>query len=160
MEDVEAAHRWLGDQEVMSRIPGGHSLIMEDSSARLRKYIEHQRLNGFSLWAVVEKAGGEIIGDCGLYLVEGRGPEVELVYRLRKEYWGRGFAVEAAKEYLRFGLQELGLGRIIAVTDPDHTASRRVMEHIGMIFSEIREISGRPMVVYEKVMDILEKNDE
>lgn len=46
--------------------------------------MEHQHKNGFSLWALIGKDTGRLIGDCGLILVEGRGPEIELSYDIAR----------------------------------------------------------------------------
>jgi len=51
---------------------------------RLARIMEHQHKNGFSLWALIGKDTGRLIGDCGLILVEGRGPEIELSYDIAR----------------------------------------------------------------------------
>ncbi len=57
---------------------------------------------------------------------------VEVGYRLMKEHWGKGYATEVAAALLKYGFEELGLPRIIAVAQPANKASLRVMEKIGM----------------------------
>ena len=109
-DDDIALHEVFSDLRVMERIPGGPSKSLAETRRRLDKIMEHQREHGFSLWALVRKVDGRLIGDCGLILVEGRGPEVELSYDIAYEFWGRGFATEAARECLRYGLEDLGLG--------------------------------------------------
>ena len=94
--------------------------------------IRHERENGFGLWAVELKESGELIGDCGLFLVQGTGPEVEVAYHFGKPWWGQGIATEAASACLHFGFKECGLDEIIAICFPEHIASRRVMEKSGM----------------------------
>ena len=98
-------------------------------AARIESHFEQ---HGFGLWAVEFKETGELIGDCGLFLVEGRGPEVEVAYHFGKEWWGHGYATEAATACLGYGFRECGLQEIIAISYPQHTASRRVMEKSGM----------------------------
>ena len=110
--------------------------------------IGHQRDHGFSLWALIEKSSGELIGDCGLFYAEGVGPEIELGYHLNKSRWRMGYITEAATECVRFGLEDLGLETIIAVTDPDHFVSRRVMEKAGMTFEGTGTYYGRESVKY------------
>lgn len=147
-EDAEELHKIFGDPEVMKRIPGGSSLSIESTQQRLDKIIQHQQENGFSLWALIRKEDKKLIGDCGLILVEGRGPEVELSYDINREFWGKGYATEAGRECLRFGFERLGLKRIIAITDPDHFASRRVMEKCGMTYQGIAKYYDRDLVLY------------
>ena len=147
-EDAEQLHAVYGDPDVMRWIPSGPADSLETTRRRVARYIDEQDRSGFSLWAVIERASGRVIGDCGLFPVEGRGPEVELAYRLGRSAWGRGYATEAAATCLRYGCERLGLDRIIAITDPDHTASRRVIEKLGMSYDGTRKFYGREMVQY------------
>lgn len=146
--DLDAFHAIFEDPEVMARIPSGASRDLAQSKERLDWIIEHQDRHGFSLWAMVEKASRELIGDCGLIYVEGEGPEIELAYHLRRDKWGSGYVTEAAKECVRFGLKELQIPRIIALAEPLHFVSRRVMEKIGMTHEGDEEYYGTRMVVY------------
>jgi RimJ/RimL family protein N-acetyltransferase len=58
--------------------------------------------------------------------------EAELGYRLRRDDWGRGLASEGAAALLEHGFATVGLVRVWAQTMAVNTASRRVMERIGM----------------------------
>lgn len=132
----------------MERIPGGPSPSLQDTQRRLMKIIEHQNKHGFSLWAVIEKNSGKLIGDCGLILVEGCGPEIEVSYDIAYEFWGRGYATEAASRCIRFGIEKLKLKRIVGLTYADHGASRQVMENSGMIYEKHVHRYGRELVQY------------
>ena len=147
-DDAEQLHAVYGDPEVMRRIPSGLSDSLDTTRQRVARYADYQGRYGYSLWAVIERASGRIVGDCGLFPVEGRGPEVEVAYRLGRAVWGRGYATEAAAACLRYGFDRLDLDRIIAITDPDHVASRRAMEKIGMAFEGTRAFYGRALVQY------------
>lgn len=149
-DDAADLHAVYSDPAVMRCIPSGTADTLEATHRRIGLLIEHQDVHGFSLWAVVEKASGRVVGDCGLLLVEGRGPEVEVAYRLGRAAWGRGYATEAARASVGFGLDVLGLQRVIAVTVPDHLASRRVMEKIGMVFQGTACFYGRDVVLYAR----------
>ncbi|MGA2971254.1 MAG: GNAT family N-acetyltransferase [Candidatus Bathyarchaeia archaeon] len=148
LEDAERLHIVFSDPEVMARIRAGPSPSIEVTRQRLARIMEHQDKNGFSMWALIEKGSGVLIGDCGLILVEWRGPEVELAYEIGRAFWGKGYATEAARACLRFGFENLKLSRIIALTDADHLASRRVIEKIGMKNDGIVHYYGRSLVQY------------
>ena len=62
----------------------------------------------------------------------GRDPEVEIVYSLEPEHWGRGLATEAARAVLDHAFGVLGLPRVVAEVDRANTASVRVAENLGM----------------------------
>ena len=93
---------------------------------------------------MIERDSGELIGDAGLSLLDGRGPEVEVGYTLARAWWGKGYATEAAGALLTAGFDDFGLDEIVAVADPANAASTRVLEKIGMRRVEMRRASGRP----------------
>ena len=133
LQDDQALHeRVFGDDEVMRFIPRGASPSVERTRAAIERLLRHEREQGFGLWGVELKESGELIGDCGLFLVQGIGPEVEVAYHFGRQWWGQGYATEAASACLRFGFRECGLTEIIAICFPEHVASRRVMEKAGM----------------------------
>ena len=94
-EDLESAHAYQSDPEVWRYI-GDPSRTLDDTRERLERYSGWEREHGYTLWAVVERASGELVGDCGLIPLEGKGPEVELGYRFARAHWGIGYATEAA----------------------------------------------------------------
>ncbi|MBQ5310652.1 MAG: GNAT family N-acetyltransferase [Oscillospiraceae bacterium] len=71
------------------------------------------------------------IGAVSLYLVEER-TRAELGWTLNKKYHGHGYATEAAGALIGFAAEELGIKTFIAHCDTENTASRRVMEKLGM----------------------------
>lgn len=86
----------------------------------------------YSLWPIVERETARVIGECGLLQkdVEGR-PEIELVYLLVPDVWGRGYATEAAAA-MRDAALAAGVTRLIALIDPANPASAAVARKIGM----------------------------
>ena len=60
-------------------------------------------------------------------------PAVEIGWRLGFDYWGQGFATEAARAVRDYAFNELKRSEIVSFTVPQNTASRRVMEKIGMV---------------------------
>ncbi len=63
-------------------------------------------------------------------------PCVEIGWRLAKEHWGQGYAIEGARAALAFGFTALKLDEIVSFTVPANLRSRRVMERLGMTRSE------------------------
>lgn len=146
--DAEGIFETWGDPVAMRCIPSGALPNVEAARQKVGRFMEHQAAHGFSLWPVIEKASGRVIGDCGLLLVAWNGPEVELAYRFSRASWGKGYASEAAGAALRHGFDVVGLDAIIAVTDPGHVASRRVMEKNGMTFVGTARYYGLDLVKY------------
>jgi len=125
------------DPEVMRFINGGRPTppeVVRDEvlPAILAGYRRHP---GFGTWAAVERSGGAFVGWFGFHPVDGRPPdEVELGYRLRRQFWGRGYATEGSHALIRLGFTELGVRRVFATTMTVNAASRRVMEKLGLRF--------------------------
>jgi RimJ/RimL family protein N-acetyltransferase len=92
--------------------------------------------HGFGLWMTELKADGTPIGMCGL-IKRDTLPDVDVGYALLPEFWGHGYAREAAAAALDYGYRVLGLPRIIATTHPDNHGSMRVLESIGLKFERM-----------------------
>jgi RimJ/RimL family protein N-acetyltransferase len=93
------------------------------------------------LWVVEIPGCAAVAGFTGLSVPRFEAhftPCVEVGWRLAYEFWGRGYASEAAQAALRFGFEERGLDEIVSVTVPANLRSRRVMEKLGMT----RDLNG------------------
>jgi RimJ/RimL family protein N-acetyltransferase len=90
---------------------------------------------GWSNWAVELRESGEFIGFTGLSVPRRTfsfSPCVEVGWRLARQFWGRGFATEAARAALRVAFERLSLSEIVSFTAVGNLRSRAVMERIGM----------------------------
>ncbi|MEL6133116.1 MAG: GNAT family N-acetyltransferase [Bacteroidota bacterium] len=135
MEDLSAAVEMNSDPEVMRFFPATRG--REASVGMIEKFRAHQDKYGFTYFAVDELAGDLALGFVGLFSQDYEAPFtpcVDIGWRLRKQYWGRGYAPEAAKACLDFAFQFLGLKEVIATTPHINLPSRRVMEKIGMTY--------------------------
>ena len=83
-------------------------------------------------FAIVLRSNGKLIGNCGIRMKTANAWEADLGYELNSQYWGYGYATEAAKALLTFGFQDLKLHRIWAHCILENTASAHVLEKIGM----------------------------
>ena len=146
--DAEALHEVWSDPEAMRYIPSEPPHTLEESLSRLRRHIERHERSGLSLWAVDERETGEVLGSCGLFPVEGTGPEVEVAYHFARRHWGKGYATEAAAACVEAGLRDAGLPRVLAFAYPENVASIRVMEKIGMRYEGRVQLYGHELVRY------------
>ena len=99
-------------------------------------------------WAVHLKPQLEFIGWCGLKYIP-QSDEIDLGYRFKKQYWGKGYATEAAFACIRFGFEKLHLRRIIGRAVPKNTASLHVLKKCGMTFLTEEVVDGHPAKTYE-----------
>ncbi len=82
--------------------------------------------------AIVERAGGATIGNCGIRVNDLALGEANIGYELDPACWGRGYATEAARAIVSYGFDDLRLHRIWAECIADNAASARVLEKLGM----------------------------
>ena len=130
--DAEAMLAVFGDPEVRRYLPPFPDPTIESMEKSVARRMAMERDHGHGLWAVERKDTGELIGDCGLMLVEGTGPEVEIAYHYKRSAWGQGYGTEAAITCLAHGFGPIGLHRVIAICVPENVGSWRVMEKAGM----------------------------
>lgn len=150
MDDLRPAFEIFRDAQIMRYIGDGKPFTL-DGTARFLAWVQkYQAENGFCRWKVIESSSGEIIGSCGLARPEGL-QEVELGYIMRRASWGKGFATEAAEACMRYGFNNLGFREIIALTGPENTASRRVLEKIGFHNTGLTVHKGEDTLIYKAV---------
>ena len=156
-EDADALARILGDPETMRYYPAPYDRAgVEQWIARNR---QRYKDDGVGLWGMVLKStvlkstpsqsAGELIGDCGIIRQEVEGEHLyEIGYHLRRDFWGRGLATEAAIACRDWAFANLKTDRVISLIRPENLASRRVAERNGMkVWKEVTW-RGLPHLVY------------
>ena len=144
--DAEALHEVWSDPA--ARRFGGDwptPRTLADTRRYLEPMLAGQRERGYASWAVLERGSGRLIGDCGVFPEDGRGPELELAYGLAPDVWGRGYATEAAAACLQVAFGDLGAAQVVADVDPANAPSIRVLEKIG--FEPAGEKGGKLLYV-------------
>ncbi|MEU7135038.1 GNAT family N-acetyltransferase [Streptomyces sp. NPDC046261] len=123
------------DPQVMRWIGDGSTLGLDRTAEAVERWEEEWDEEGFGIFAVELLASGELAGLVGLtvptYLPEVL-PAVEIHWRLGQQFWGQGYASEAAQATLEFALQDRGLDRVIAIDRMGNDASENVMRKLGM----------------------------
>ena len=138
----------FGDPEVRQYLPPFPDPTIESMGKSVERRMAMERDHGHGLWAVELRQTGELIGDCGLMLVEGTGPEVELAYHYKRSAWNHGYGTEAATACLTRGFGPIGLEEIIAICFPENVGSWRVMEKAGMRYAGMASYYGLNLKKY------------
>lgn len=129
--DMHGLKSMLQDPDVMYAYEGAFSdkEVDEWYKRQLSRYEEY----GFGLWAVKIKTSDEFIGQCGITMQSCNGKLVpEIGYLLRKEFWHKGYATEAAKACMAYGFSKLGFTELFSIIRDGNIASMRVAERNGM----------------------------
>jgi RimJ/RimL family protein N-acetyltransferase len=96
---------------------------------------------GLGLYVVELKESGASIGICGLIKRETLA-DVDIGFAFLPKFRSKGYAVESAAAVKAYGLETLGLRRIVAVVNPDNDGSIRVLEKIGLKYERMVRLSG------------------
>lgn len=130
------------DPEVMRFFPA--TLSAEESRAfyfRIRSKLETR---GWGLWAV--EADGRFAGFTGLAEPAFQAPFtpcVEIGWRLRREFWGRGVAFAAATQAVDHAFTRLRLPELVSFTSVHNLRSRALMERLGFTRNPLEDF-GHP----------------
>jgi ribosomal-protein-alanine N-acetyltransferase len=142
--DAEAWLALVTDADVRRYLPARPTPTLDAFFGGLERRYAMERERGFAMWAVEDKATGAFIGQCGLYPIEGIGPEIEIAYHYIKASWGKGYGTEAATAVLAYAFGTIGLDRVIALVMPENLGSCRVVEKAGKQFEGTATYYGIP----------------
>jgi len=93
---------------------------------------QHERPRRKFQLAIVLRDTQRLIGNCGIRKAFAEALEADIGYEITPDYWGQGYATEAARAIVHFGFTELKLHRITAWCVADNVASARVLEKAGL----------------------------
>jgi RimJ/RimL family protein N-acetyltransferase len=133
--DVDDLADLNADPRVMRFLADGRPIprteVRDDLLPRI--LADYDRVAGRGTWLAAEKTTGDFLGWLELRAPDsGAVAEAELGYRLRASAWGKGYASEGSRALIDKAFTETGLRRVWAETMAVNTASRRVMERVGL----------------------------
>lgn len=142
--DREALFTILQEPDILQYFPTKTAWSLEKTGRYIEHQLEHWAKFGYGHWAATLAESDRFMGWCGLeYLPDTN--ETEVGYLLSGEFWGKGYATEAASASVRFGTETAGLKEIIGLTDPLNAASQRVLEKSGLKFTRRQAYFGMEM---------------
>ncbi|MFE8956405.1 GNAT family N-acetyltransferase [Streptomyces althioticus] len=147
MADINA------DPRVMRWVDDGSVRDLDDTAEEIERWEEEWDEEGFGLFAVELLASGELMGSTGLSVPEFLPevmPAVAISWRLGSQFWGQGYASEAAHATLEFALQDRGVDRVISISRVGDTASENVIRKLGMVPERetVHPVYGCPLRVH------------
>lgn len=160
MNDIDIWAHYLADPRTTEFYP---DLMKLDIDNWADKWIEKARKRyaegSFGLMALIEKSTGDFIGQCGLLMqhIDGQ-DEIEIGYHLLPEYWGKGFATEAAQKFKQLAFNQYGFPHLISIIMTKNIASQKVAERNGMCRYKRSEYYGSEVYIY-RITKIKWEND-
>ncbi len=147
-DDLHKLYKILSNANVMQYSSTG-IMTKEDTRKLIERNINSYQQGHTGIWAVTDKENDKLIGMGGCYFQEIEGPrELEIVYKLKSSYWGKGLGTELAASLVEYALSKLGVNRVVAAIDINNQPSMRVAEKIGMHLERSSVYLEKPIYLY------------
>ena len=131
-KDLPDLREILQDPVAMTAYEGAfdEAMVLDWLDRQLQRYAR----DGMGLWALVEKATGEMVGQCGLTWQDcGRGaPVPEVGYLLQRDAWHKGYATEGAIACRDHAFTALGFQEVYSIIRDNNLPSQAVARRNGM----------------------------
>ncbi len=144
-QDLDEWAAMCADEETMRHIGGP-----ADRGGAWRQMagaLGHWQLRGYGLWAVARQSDGALVGRVGAIEPEGW-PRFEIGWMLGRDYWGQGYAFEAATAAMDHAFDVLAKVRIISLVAPENTASAKLAERLGEVPSGETVVMNTHVVIW------------
>ncbi len=136
-EDAEFTLALLNDPAFIENIGDREIRSLEQAEQYLQDRVTASyRENGFGMYAVRLKTTGETLGMSGLVKRESFN-DIDIGYGFLPRARGHGYALESAKEVMRWAINDLKLDRLVAIVGPQNKPSISLLENLGMHFESM-----------------------
>jgi len=131
-DDVDELHSLWMAPEVRRYLWDGVVITRETAEQVIHANLACAAQYAIGCWALyLLRPVERIAGFCGFRLIDD-GPEIELMFGLRGEHWGKGLATEASRAAIDYLWRSTSFQRVYARTDPPNGKSVEVMRRLGM----------------------------
>jgi RimJ/RimL family protein N-acetyltransferase len=145
--DIDAYAAMCADPEVMRYVGDRGPLSRDDAWRQMAMLVGHWHLRGFGMWAVEERSTETFVGRVGLHFPEGW-PDREIAWAFARPYWGKGYALEAARAVLTQAFELFQWPRAVSLIDPANRRSIHLAERLGERFDKEVEVRGNRVWLY------------
>ncbi|MBR6802065.1 MAG: GNAT family N-acetyltransferase [Eubacteriaceae bacterium] len=134
-DDIPLARSLWGDKDVTKYISATGTFSEENILSRLSTEIKNYETYNIQYFPIFETATGDFIGCCGLRPYVDDDTTLEIGFHLKKEFWGKGFATEAATAMIKYAFETLNKEKLFAGHNPKNEASRKTLKKLGFIYT-------------------------
>jgi RimJ/RimL family protein N-acetyltransferase len=130
-DDLDDLAAMVADEEQMRFYP--RPKTRDEACAWISRNLVLYEEHGFGFWFIESIRTSGFLGYCGIRPLSLHGAsEREIGWHIKKTFWNQGVATEAATAARDLAFRRFAIARLVAIIHPDHIASRRVAEKIGM----------------------------
>jgi len=146
-DDLDDLAAMVADEDQMKFYP--RPKTKDEASAWISRNLVLYRECGFGFWFIESLPTSSFLGYCGIRPLALQGAsEIEIGWHIKKTFWNQGIATEAAAAVRNLAFRRFELSQLVAIIHPDHIASRRVAENIGMRDEQTAVLDDYPAVIY------------
>ncbi len=151
--DCEPYHRVITHPAV--QLPGSAAMTAEDAWHRVQRYAGHWALLGYGNFAIVERTGGEYVGETGIWnarrnIGHGFDDSDEAGWVIAADRQGRGYATEAARAAHEWYAGAIGAKRTVCMIDPQNGASIAIAERLGYRRYGVADYKDQRLALFER----------
>lgn len=146
LDDAPVLERLWADERVGRTLGGARDRAQVQ--CLLSEAVDHWSRWGFGRWLLL-RDDEQPVGTVKLARCDIVGqPGVELGYALFPQFWGTGYATEAAAGALAYGRDTAGLSEVIAFALVSNAASLAVMQHLGFRYQQDLDLPAGRHALY------------
>lgn len=146
-EDFEDYFRLVSNADVMKMVTG-RPLLRDEAEKRYKEMLkinlESPEIGHFKLSL---SSDGGFVGHSKLEMTK-KG-EAEIGYLMMPDYWGKGYGNEIAKTLISIRKKVNEIQNLIAIIDPENTASKKILMKQGFQWDCDGEYFGLPSAHYK-----------
>ncbi|CAH2466343.1 MULTISPECIES: GNAT family N-acetyltransferase [Bacillus] len=120
--------QFIGDKEVRN--------LKDATNYILNGPVDMYNKVGFGLYLVERKEDLTPLGMCGLIKRDSL-EDIDIGFAFLEKFRSKGYGYESAAAVMEYGVQKLGMKRIVAITSIDNTVSGKLLEKVGLRFEKI-----------------------
>ena len=125
-DDISDVFDYLSNEIVMKYIEP----IM--TYEKVVSFIKNAGIKNKLIFAIVLRNINKVIGHLIFHEYDGNKNIYELGWILNKDYWNKGYAIEASKEIISYSFERLKIKKIIGETMPENKKVIKIFEKIEM----------------------------
>jgi RimJ/RimL family protein N-acetyltransferase len=138
--------------DFMTYFGNGQPITRVESHRVMCQIVGHWVLRGYGLWVVEETETGKFVGRVGLLQPEGW-PSLEVGWGIHPNFWGKGYATEAARASAQWAFTHLECDSLISIIDPRNDPSKAVAIRLGESLDRTEFVKDRECEIFKMTKD-------
>ena len=154
MDDLAFVEELVTNENVMKYIGSGVAKDRTYAIQLIERMIEqYDNFEDYGLHVLVHKESGQYVGHAGLVAqIFDDAFEIELGYWIHPDFWGQGYATEAAHALKQYAEKELELERYVSAIQVGNVASQKIALQNGLKLEKQIEMEGKQVEIYVNVL--------